>query len=138
MTMKVLLKDGDNTLLIGLELGCTYYIGRSRDCEITVTSKNASGKHCRLTYIRSGLFVDDCESKNGTLVNGKKIDESTQLFMDSILSIGDIELTVYKNRLSEIEVAILTNKSDLSELTLGNFTQSIPEIQFLEKKKQPI
>jgi two-component system, NtrC family, response regulator HydG len=52
-------------------------IGRGTDCHISVPDPLCSRVHATLTCTPDGWVIRDAESRNGTLVNGQKIDEAT-------------------------------------------------------------
>lgn len=48
-------------------------IGRSSKNDVPVKDRNASRRHCNILKIADSWFVVDCDSQNGTFVNGEKI-----------------------------------------------------------------
>ncbi|HIE97044.1 MAG TPA: FHA domain-containing protein [Planctomycetes bacterium] len=54
-------------------------IGRHDDCEVIVPSPAVSRFHARITCENDRFFVEDLNSRNGTLLNGQKIQERTLL-----------------------------------------------------------
>jgi predicted component of type VI protein secretion system len=52
-------------------------IGRERGCDLQVPLATVSRRHCRLTMSGGKLSIRDLGSKNGTVVNGKKVEAST-------------------------------------------------------------
>jgi pSer/pThr/pTyr-binding forkhead associated (FHA) protein len=48
-------------------------VGRSNDCDITLSVTHLSRQHAELTAVGDTLTVKDLDSANGTYVNGKKI-----------------------------------------------------------------
>ncbi len=57
----------------------TITVGRDESCELTLPNDMASRQHARIHLENGRLSVEDLGSTNGTLVNGKKIDERTVL-----------------------------------------------------------
>lgn len=51
----------------------SYLIGRAPDCEISLDDKRLSRYHARVTGDGKAWNIEDLDSKNGTLVNGKTI-----------------------------------------------------------------
>ncbi len=51
-------------------------IGRGTDCHIMLPDALCSRVHATLSCESDGWVIRDCESRNGTLVNGQKIDEA--------------------------------------------------------------
>ncbi|TAK11280.1 MAG: FHA domain-containing protein [Anaerolineae bacterium] len=56
-------------------------IGRDPDCDVIVTTpdKQVSRRHAQITVTAKGLTVEDLGSKNGTHVNGQRIEGPTIL-----------------------------------------------------------
>jgi pSer/pThr/pTyr-binding forkhead associated (FHA) protein len=50
-------------------------IGRSRSCDVTLASPDASRRHAEIVAVPSGHLVRDLGSTNGTMVNGERVDE---------------------------------------------------------------
>jgi Nif-specific regulatory protein len=72
------------TILTGNRAGTNFpldarrktLIGRGTDCHISLPDPLASRVHATLTFTNDGWIIRDAESRNGTLVNGQKIDEA--------------------------------------------------------------
>jgi len=50
-----------------------FVIGRSRECDLTVTDGNASRRHAEVVQEGDAYFVVDLGSTNGTELNGKRV-----------------------------------------------------------------
>ncbi len=72
------------TMLTGNRAGTNFpldarrdtLIGRGTDCHISLPDPLCSRVHVTLTFTPEGWIVRDASSRNGTLVNGQKIDEA--------------------------------------------------------------
>ncbi|RRJ83906.1 FHA domain-containing protein [Aestuariirhabdus litorea] len=51
-------------------------IGRSSDCQISISSSHLSRRHAELSVVDGRLMVKDMGSSNGTYVNGKRVTEA--------------------------------------------------------------
>ncbi len=61
--------------VIRLKPGHQMDMGRSRNCDIFLDDQNISRRHARFAIHSNGdTIVEDLDSTNGTLVNGKRID----------------------------------------------------------------
>ena len=70
-------------------------MGRSPYCTILVTNSQVSREHAAIRLGADGCMVlEDLDSTNGTLVNGRCIDRPTELRKGDIIGIGSDELTV--------------------------------------------
>jgi len=77
-----LFEDGKGPKLVTSDLtpGYKLVIGRGEGVQLWVNDKNISRAHCQMIYDDSGqLFVEDLKSRNGTFVNGQKIEEPRAL-----------------------------------------------------------
>src|SRR3989304_929557 len=52
-------------------------IGRRHDCDLRIPLSSVSRRHCQLSYNDGVLKIRDLSSRNGTFINGKRIDEAT-------------------------------------------------------------
>ena len=75
---------------LGLQQG-ELVVGRSSDCDLVLDDAKTSRKHARLSVDGSSVFVEDLGSRNGTFVNGERV-ESSDLRPDDEIRIGDVRL----------------------------------------------
>ena len=59
-------------------------VGRDADCDLPIDWHLLSRRHARITIENDGLLIEDLHSRNGTYVNGKKIDKIKAHFNDEI------------------------------------------------------
>lgn len=72
-------------------------IGRSGECDLILNDPLVSRKHCVLKREGDNIFIEDAKSKNGTFLNGKKIQVSK-------VEIGDeIGVGFFRIELRELE-----------------------------------
>jgi len=71
-----------------------FLIGRSRKCHLCVGSTSISRRHCAITRDQATVSVEDLGSRNGTLVNGQRIEEQVELHSGDELTIGSLKLLV--------------------------------------------
>ncbi len=69
-----------------------FTIGRNSDCDLQIESPKVSREHAVINSDRDGFHVEDLESTNGTMVNGREI-QRADLKDGDILVIADIEFT---------------------------------------------
>jgi len=50
-------------------------IGRRHDCDLWIALKQVSKRHCQLSVDNGSLKVRDLGSRNGTFINGKKVEK---------------------------------------------------------------
>jgi pSer/pThr/pTyr-binding forkhead associated (FHA) protein len=64
-------------------------IGRAPDCDVVIKDNKASRRHCKLTRQDDGFLLEDLGSRNGTFVDGAKINEPISLKTNHTFKIGD-------------------------------------------------
>jgi ABC transport system ATP-binding/permease protein len=62
--------------------------GRDTDNEICIPDPKVSRCHAQIELVGEGFMITDMGSTNGTFVNDKPIDQSTQLRVGDSISIG--------------------------------------------------
>lgn len=78
--------------VLELRLGISR-IGRDRDCEFRIDHPTVSSVHCELALSDDGIYIRDCNSTNGTFVNGSPVTEAW-LVAGQEVRLGDVELLV--------------------------------------------
>jgi len=68
-----------------------YNIGRDPSNDIAIPDASISGKHGRLRRTPSGYEIEDTGSRNGTFVNGEKIEKATLVDGD-MLRLGKVQM----------------------------------------------
>lgn len=48
-------------------------IGRDPGCDVLVADRRVSRRHAEVVRVRDGFVLRDCDSKNGTFVNGERV-----------------------------------------------------------------
>jgi len=71
-----------------------FTIGRSQECHLSVGSTSISRRHCTISRGENKVSVKDLGSRNGTLVNGKKIDGEVELVAGDELIVGPLRFQV--------------------------------------------
>jgi len=91
--LKFSLLGGETTLMERFVIKKSVTIGRNLNCDITLPFKTISGFHCKIFLEKESLFVQDLFSKNGTILNKKKI-KKAQLLNGDIIDLGGVKLEV--------------------------------------------
>jgi len=68
-------------------------IGRDANSTIWIDSSSVSRRHAEIAVADSGVTIEDLRSKNGTFVNGAKIDTPVRLADYDTIQIGPAILT---------------------------------------------
>lgn len=66
-------------------------IGKRDNNDIVVTDKTVSRKHCEIVYEAEAFLLRDCESTNGTFLNGSKVKEA-YLSPADVIKLGSTQL----------------------------------------------
>jgi pSer/pThr/pTyr-binding forkhead associated (FHA) protein len=69
--------------------GC-FVLGRSRGCDLTLKSPDASRRHAEISALSTGYLIRDLGSTNGTFVNGERIEERELHTGDRVEIGGDL------------------------------------------------
>lgn len=64
-------------------------IGRSPDADIVIKDEKASRLHCGVSMMDSDFILKDLSSKNGTFLNGDKIDDTAPIQVGDRFRVGD-------------------------------------------------
>ncbi len=67
-------------------------LGRGTVCDVILTDKKASRKHCAVVRTGATYSIKDLESGNGTLVNGEEVSVH-ELSSDDVIKVGDSEFS---------------------------------------------
>lgn len=68
-----------------------YILGRKEDCDLVLNDGSISRKHCRIFKRRGEMWLVDLESRNGTFLNGSRLEEERPLRDGDILRLGSQE-----------------------------------------------
>jgi pSer/pThr/pTyr-binding forkhead associated (FHA) protein len=74
--------------------GPRFFIGRSEECHLRANSDAISRRHCAITVDDGEVQIRDLGSRNGTYVNGVRIDGAHGVQMGDQLRIGPLEFLV--------------------------------------------
>ena len=84
-------------MTLRLPLGAVKTVGRTARADFILDAPLVSRLHCRLTADESDqLVVEDLESTNGTLVNGKAVQRAVLRDGDT-LGVGRVEFKVTRD-----------------------------------------
>lgn len=67
-----------------------FLIGRSPECHLCAASTSISRKHCAITRSGTSVKIKDLGSRNGTLVNGTKIEGEVELHSGDEIALGSL------------------------------------------------
>ena len=71
-----------------------FVAGRDSSCDLRLSWRTVSGLHAQFVTIADALFLRDMQSKNGTFVNGRRIDSDTPLHEGDVVHLGGVEFRI--------------------------------------------
>lgn len=70
-------------------------VGRSSQAQVGLSDPEVSRRHAQLDLERGVLFLADCESSNGTFLNGKRVDEDgIEVRTGDDIDVGNSRITI--------------------------------------------
>jgi predicted component of type VI protein secretion system len=75
-----------------------FAVGRNATCQLSLDDPLVSRRHALLVVTDEGVTIEDLQSRNGVLVNGKRITERVPLEVGDRILIGAQELTLLQGR----------------------------------------
>lgn len=109
--------------------------GRSEECDYTIKNDGCSGEHVELTLKSDHILVKDLESKNGTILNGNRINKN-RLYVDDIIQIGDVFIELHTESMTTIEKEIFKNQRADGDRSAGELT--IPDMAESQSNKDKL
>lgn len=71
-----------------------FLIGRSKECHLCAGSSAVSRQHCAILRTDNRVAVKDLGSRNGTLVNGAKIEGEVELVSGDEIVVGPLKFMI--------------------------------------------
>lgn len=105
----------------------TFLIGRHPSSHLTIADPTVSGRHAELVLVDQDLFIRDLNSTNGTLLNGRRIQNLTGLKNGDAIHVGSVMFTLH--RAADLE-SKQTVQADVT-------TEAIAQLQFDKLLKRP-
>lgn len=90
-----------------LKTGDIIAIGRSSKCDLQLGDERMSSQHCRINLNYDKLEVIDLDSKNGTYLNGIRV-ESSEVFIGDKIRVGATTITLEEESLDSDAIRVLT------------------------------
>jgi len=85
--------DKGNTTWRVLELeGERTVFGRHPSCQVVLDNEAVSRQHAQILENHGHYFLEDLKSRNGTLLNGKRIDAPVELHDEDLITLCDIRV----------------------------------------------
>jgi pSer/pThr/pTyr-binding forkhead associated (FHA) protein len=80
--------DGNSEVLRLVSLGRCYSVGRGAACDLVLADEDVSRGHAELERRWDGVYLRDAGSKNGTLLDGRPVEQEIKLLDGAVLKFG--------------------------------------------------
>lgn len=104
-----------------------FLIGRSDDCHLRPKSESISRRHCAIVRKEGRILLIDLKSRNGTEVNGKKLDPSrAKVLKDGDhIKVGKLEFyAVMEAGVSNVKKSEVKTVKEAAERSAANVSDS--------------
>ena len=105
-----------------------FFIGRSKKCNLCAGTSSISRRHCVIMRQDASVTVKDLGSRNGTLVNGKRIEKEFELHSGDELAMGPLRfLVTISHGISNLKRAKVQSVADAAERTADSGQADVQE-----------
>ncbi len=108
-------------------VGPTFTVGRHPSSNLCLSDTTVSGRHAEIVTINRDLFVRDLNSTNGTLLNGRKLQNLTGLRSGDVLHFGSAMFTLQSS----------TDENMSSTITADVSAEALAHVQFEKLLRRP-
>lgn len=107
--MKVLLRVQTNSVIseLCINANTTVTLGRTGRATHTIPDDLISGTHCKIIFHPPQLQIIDLDSKNGTYINGLRIEQS-DVFVGDEITIGSTKIAILSEKMDPQSIQALT------------------------------
>ncbi len=103
-----------------------FRIGRRADLSFCLPSNSVSKEHAEIFTDGKSLFIRDLGSRNGTFVNGTRIEDQTPLKVDDVLHFADLEFRLGNQAAANAGATVQIDRSEWVS-ALGKFEKLFAE-----------
>ena len=107
--MQVVLKiyTSGKKLEHSIKLGSNIAVGRSSSSDLQIDDAKISSNHCRFQLKTDRLEIYDLDSKNGTYLNGIRI-ENSEMFVGDEVKLGETIISIEDAKMEKHVIDVLT------------------------------
>ena len=110
-----------------------FTIGRSQSCSLCAGSSAVSRQHCMISRDESKVTVRDMGSRNGTLVNGNKIEGTVELASGDEITVGPLKfLLTISTSLNSVKKPEVKSVAEAVARTASKPTDSVGDADISE------
>lgn len=106
----------------------TFAVGRNASCQLSLDDPLVSRRHAIFEVTPNGVTLEDLNSRNGVILNGRKIDVKMTLNIGDRILIGSQELTLLGARDLQQSVAGGIGKMTLPKMRVQTPSAGFPSI----------
>lgn len=74
-------------------LGSESVIGRSAENDVSVPDETVSARHAKISYQKGSWWLEDLDSRNGTLLNQSVVEQPAALSAGDRIDLGQVHLS---------------------------------------------
>ncbi|HEX4013885.1 MAG TPA: FHA domain-containing protein [Candidatus Cybelea sp.] len=71
-----------------------FYVGRAKDAGVSLADPEVSRRHARFSSHDGGVYLEDCKSRNGTFLNGRRVTDSIEVREGDEIDVGTTRMIV--------------------------------------------
>lgn len=76
-------------------INSSVLVGYKDICQICLNyDETVSGEHCRISFENGKTYVENKSRTNGTILNGKRIEDKTEIYSGCVLVLGRLQMKV--------------------------------------------
>jgi EAL domain-containing protein (putative c-di-GMP-specific phosphodiesterase class I) len=105
----------------------SFQIGRQPSNHLAIADRTVSGRHAELLQIDTDLFLRDLNSTNGTLLNGRRVQNLTGLQHGDVIHFGSVMFTLVQGGEDSITATVTADSS----------SDAMGQLQFDKLLKRP-
>lgn len=114
MKIVLCLQTGSHVSEVTVEEHTPTVFGRGSDCDHKINDPLISGSHFKIHFKPPKIELTDLESKNGTYLNGLRI-EKTELYVGDEVRAGNTKITFQTHKMDHKEIQVATFPGDFRE-----------------------
>jgi two-component system, NtrC family, response regulator AtoC len=93
--VSMLIYHRDGAEIVPLHEGQSLVLGRARPADVAIRDGSLSRQHGRFTLVDGTIWVEDLNSTNGTLINGKKIHGRSRVKPSDDVRLGAVTVAIH-------------------------------------------
>ncbi len=92
-----------------------FIIGRGSKCHLILSNSSVSREHAKIFIKKDELFIEDCKSTNGTILNGSALSGKKRFNLADVINICGYDFKLVKQDIVEDRTIIYTEKAPVDD-----------------------